>query len=518
MTIDQLPPLLVAVPLTGAAVMVLLRGQIRIQRAVSVLVSISLVVMSAMLLLEVHDGGVVLSRLGGWPKGLGIPLVADPLAAVMTVIASGTLLIVLLFGIGQFDDDQEIRLHPLYQVLAAGLLMVFLTGDLFNLFVAFEITLAASYVLLLLASGRDTIRPLITYVVINLVGSTLLLITIAFIYGATGTLDFNLLTTRLADLPDTVNTALRILLLVVFGIKAAIFPVFNAVPDSYPTAPTAITAVFAGLLTKMGVYAMIRTQAQVFGRAETGPDQLILILAALTMIVGVLGALAQDDIKRILSFHTISQVGFMVMGLGLFSVAGLAGAVVYIIHYIPTKVALFLVSGLVTKRTGGTSLARTHGLIGTAPVVAGLFAVFALGLSGIPPSSGFVAKLSLVQAGLDAGQGWVVAASLVASLLTMVSMTKVWSGSFLGEPTPPPGPAPSMVGYPLMTAVTFGVLGVTIAIAVAAGPVTRVSLVAAEHLLVPTGELLTDEMVVDDVPAADMLAEDEPTPEEGVQQ
>jgi multicomponent Na+:H+ antiporter subunit D len=488
MRVEDLPPLLVALPIGGAAIMLLLRGRIIAQRVVSILVSTGVLAIAVVLMDEVGAGGVVRSRLGSWPAGIGITLVIDPLSAIMAVIAGATLLAVLLFAIGQFTDEQERRLHPLYAVLSGGLLLAFTTGDLFNLFVAFEITLAASYVLLLLASGRDQIRPGMTYVVINLVASTFLLIGIGFIYSATGTVDYNLMADRLADLPPTVTTALRMLLLVVFGIKAAVFPVFNAVPDAYPTAPTAITAVFAGLLTKMGVYALIRTQAQVFGMIDTGPDLLLLSLAALTMIIGVLGALAQDDMKRILSFHTISQVGFMVMGLGLFTVAGIAGAIVYIIHYIPTKVALFLVSGLVSRRTGTTSLAGTAGLIAVAPVVAGLFAVFALSLGGIPPLSGFVAKLSLVQAGLAVDQGWVVGASLVASILTMVSMTKVWAGMFLGAPDHAVVEPEHGDGYRMMSVVTGSVLAVTIGITIAMGPIVQTATIAAEHLRVPTGD------------------------------
>ncbi len=495
MSVELLPPLLVVVPLIGAAVLLALRGHVRLQQPVSILVSTAQLVLAVLLLAQVYDGGVVRTLVGAWPAGIGISLVGDPLAAILVVVASITLLAVLVFALGQLDDAEEKRyFHPLYQILSAGIALAFLTGDLFNLFVSFEITLAASYVLLLLATGRRIIRPGITYVVINLLGSTLLLLAIAFIYAATGTVDMAVLSERVGDLPPYLSTALRLLLVVVFGTKAAVFPLFNWLPDSYPTAPTAITAVFAGLLTKIGVYALIRTQAQVFGMAGDGADGLLLWVAGLTMIVGVLGALAQDDMKRILSFHIISQVGFMIMGLALFSIAGLAGAVLYMVHHIPTKTALFLVVGLVTKRHGTTSLKKVDGLISSAPVVAGLFAVFALSLSGLPPFSGFVAKLGLVQAGLADGQGWIVGASLVASLLTMVSMTKVWNGMFLGAPTPEPEPPLPRDGLALMTTATVGVLAVTLAVSVAAGPLNDMATVAAEHLMVPTGQTLDGEV------------------------
>ena len=487
--VSQIPALLILLPLGTAAVLLLLRGQVRAQQVLSVLSTAAQLGLGALMLDEVRGGGVVRTAMGDWPFGVGITLVGDPLAAILVVVASTTLLLVLLFALGQLDHGEEERFfHPLYQVLAAGISLAFLTGDLFNLFVSFEIVLAASYVLLLISTGADVIRPGITYVVINLLGSTLLLLGVGFVYAATGTVDMNLAAERLAELPDTLNTALRLYLVIVFGTKAAVFPLFNWLPDSYPTAPTAITAVFAGLLTKIGVYALIRTQAQVFGMAGGPPDDLLMWVAGLTMIVGVLGALAQDDIKRILSFHIISQVGFMIMGLALFSIAGLAGAILYMVHHIPTKTALFLVAGIVDRSAGSSSLAKLRGLISTAPVAAALFVPFALSLGGIPPFSGFVAKLSLVQAGIAVDAGWVVAASLVASLLTMVSMSKVWNNAFLGDSAEAHQEVVRPSGGRLMASVTGGMLVVTLLVAFGAGPISRTATVAAEHLLVPTGE------------------------------
>jgi multicomponent Na+:H+ antiporter subunit D len=279
--------------------------------------------------------------------------------------------------------------------------------------------------------------------------------------------------------------ALGLLLLVVFGIKAAIFPLFFWLPDSYPTAPTPVTAIFAGLLTKVGVYAIIRTQTLLF--APDGPDTLLLFIAGATMLAGVLGAIAQDDVKRILSFHIVSQIGYMILGLGLFTLAGLAGAIFYIVHHIVVKTTLFLVGGLVEEATGTGALKRVGGLLRSAPVIAALFLVPALSLAGLPPFSGFVAKLALVQAGLAEGRHVVVGVSLVVSLLTLFSMTKIWAGVFWGVPEVAP-PKRLEVGERLrsprwMVAPTAALVLISLAIAGGAGPLYDLSADAAATLL-----------------------------------
>jgi multicomponent Na+:H+ antiporter subunit D len=293
---------------------------------------------------------------------------------------------------------------------------------------------------------------------------------------------------RMAEVPDGVRHALGAMLLVTFGIKAAIFPLFFWLPDSYPTAPAPVTAVFAGLLTKIGVYAIIRTQTLIF--PGDGPSPLLLTAAALTMIVGVLGAIAQDDMKRILSFHIVSQIGYMLFGLSLYSIAGVAAAVFFIVHQIPVKTALFLVNGLVETLTGTAALRRLGGLVRRTPLTAGLFLLSALSLAGIPPFSGFFGKLALIDAGFAAGAWTVTGISLVVSLLTLYSMTKIWSGVFWGEPDEPP-PLPTAAGDGpltaprLMNGATVGLVALTLVIAVFAQPLWALSERAAQDILSP---------------------------------
>jgi multicomponent Na+:H+ antiporter subunit D len=274
-----------------------------------------------------------------------------------------------------------------------------------------------------------------TYVVTSLLASTLFVTIIGLIYAATGTVNLADAGERLAELPEGLRVALGLTLLVVFGIKAAIFPLFSWLPDSYPTAPSPVTAVFAGLLTKVGVYAIIRTQTLLFP-GEAVIASVLLVLAALTMVVGILGALVQDDVKRLLSFTIVSHIGYMLLGLGLYSVAGLAGAILYTVHHIVVQTTLFLVAGLMERREGTSSIARSGGLQHVAPMLAVLYLIPALSLAGIPPLSGFLAKLGLLQAGLEDGSALAVlgvGAAVLTSLLTLLAMGRVWSGVFWGR-------------------------------------------------------------------------------------
>lgn len=484
-------PLLVVLPIVGAGVSMALWKNVRAQQLVGVAVLAADLAIAVVVLVEVEGTGPIAVRIGGWPAEIGIPLVADLLSMLLLTVALATLLAVFVYAIGQPRADKgAFYFHPLYLVLSAGVGGAFLTGDLFNLFVSFEIMLMSSYVLITLGGRREQVRAGITYVVINLVASTLLVTTIGLVYAATGSVNMADVALRLNDVPNGVQSALGALLLVTFGIKAAIFPLFFWLPDSYPTAPAPVTAVFAGLLTKIGVYAILRTQTLLFFD-DTLTARLILVVAALTMIVGVLGAIAQDDVKRILSFHIVSQIGYMLFGLGLFSVSGLAAAIFFVIHQIPVKTALFLVNGLVESVTGTAALSRLGGLIRRTPLTATLFGLAALSLAGVPPFSGFFGKLTLVAAGLEAEQWLVTGISLAVSVLTMYSMTKIWAGAFWG-----PALLPEVIETPhgalpsrpprLMTASTVALVALTIAIGVCAGPIWDLSVRAAENLLAPS--------------------------------
>ncbi len=472
-------PSLVAGPLLAAGLTLVLGRRLLPQRIVTIAAVVGVFAGAVTLLRTADASGPVVAQLGAWDAPIGITLIVDRFSAIVLTVSTLMLLAVLVYAITQLGRDAiDWWFHTKYLALTSGVVLSLVTGDLFNLFVGFEVMLVASYVLLTVRSGQDEIRATMSYVVINLIASALFLVLIAITYGIFGTVNMADIATRMPELEQGTRTALSLLMLVVFGIKAALFPLFMWLPDSYPTAPTPVTAIFAGLLTKVGVFVIIRTQTLFF---ESGaPSTLLLTIAGATMAVGVLGAIAQNDIKRILSFHIVSQIGYMIMGLGFLTVAGLAAAIVYISHHIIVKTGLFLVGGLVEREFGTGALDRTGGLLRSRPVMAVLFLPLALSLAGFPPFSGFVAKLALVQEGAVLGQWTIVGVSLAVSLLTFYSMTKIWGAAFWGEERELVGRA----GGGMLAAVGL-VVAASVGVAAAAGPLVDLSVRAATELLDP---------------------------------
>ena len=487
MDTDFLIPLPIVVPLFAAAWSILFGRYRSAQRVISIVALSTNVVAAVALLVRADDEAVIVTQAGGWEAPLGISLVVDRLAAIMLVVSSLMLLVVLIYAIGQPGvERRHAGFHPIYLVLATGVSASFITGDLFNLFVAFEMMLAASYVLITLGGRPDQVRAGMTYVVTSLVASTLFITALALIYGATGTVNMADLATRMPELASGVRAGFSLLLLVVFGLKAALFPLYFWLPDSYPTAPGPVTAIFAGLLTKVGVYAIVRTQTLIFP-SDSQQGTVLLVVAGLTMALGVLGALAQDDMRRILSFHIVGQIGYMIFGLGLFTVAGVSAVVFYIVQTILVKTNLFLVAGLVDEHSGSSRVSQVGGIARSAPVIAAFFALPALSLAGIPPSSGFAGKFALVDAGVLSEQWPIVAVALVVSFLTLFSMTKVWAGMFWGEPEIEPHPSMAGEGRSvLMVGATSITVALSLAYVIWAGPIYEFAARAGSDLLDPT--------------------------------
>jgi multicomponent Na+:H+ antiporter subunit D len=442
--ISVLAPLPVLLPLLGAAGALLVGRHPRTQRTLSLLVLTAVLAVSVVLLLQADAHGSTAVAIGGWPVPLGIVLVVDRLSALMLVVAATVALGVLVFAVGQgsADGSEETPLsifHPTFLVLIAGVSNAFLAGDLFNLYVGFEILLMASYVLLTLGGSAPRVRAGITYVVVSLTSSLIFLAAIGLIYASTGTVTMAQLATRLGDLPEGMQLLLQSMLLIAFCIKAAVFPLSAWLPDSYPTAPAPVTAVFAGLLTKVGVYSIIRTQTLLFPGG--GLDGLLMWAGLATMIMGILGAVAQTDIRRMLSFTLVSHIGYMVFGIALGTAAGLAGAIFYVAHHIAIQTTLFLVAGLIERQGGSTSVDRLGGLAKRSPLLAVLFFVPAMNLAGIPPLSGFIGKLGLLEAGVADGSPLaltLVAGGVVTSLLTLLAVARIWTRAFWRPPTQEP--------------------------------------------------------------------------------
>jgi multicomponent Na+:H+ antiporter subunit D len=483
----------VLLPLGTAAVLLLFWNRVRLQQALSAIGAAGLLAAAVALCAAVWRDGVLAVRVGGWPPLFGITLVADLFAAIMVLLAGAVGLAIVVYSATDVDERRKaFAYHALVQVLLAGVCGAFLTGDLFNLYVWFEVMLVSSFALLALGSERPQVEGSIKYVVLNLTSSALFLAAVGLLYGFTGTLNMAELAVRLRELPDpTAVTPVALLFLVAFGIKAAVFPLFFWLPAAYHTPPPAVSALFAGLLTKVGVYALIRTFTLLF-TAETGLTHgLLAVIAALTMVTGVLGAIAQSDVRRILSFHIVSQIGYMVLGLALFAPLALAGSVFYIAHHILVKTNLFLVAGLVRRLGGSFELARLGGLWRTRPAVALLFLVPALSLAGMPPLSGFFAKLVLVRASFE-GEHWAIAGvALVVGLLTLYSMTKIFGEAFWKAAEAPRDGEPA-VPRALTSALVVPVCGLaatTVLLGILAGPAFAVAQVAARQLLDPSDYL-----------------------------
>jgi multicomponent Na+:H+ antiporter subunit D len=484
------------IPLTLAAVSLVFWRSRRVQRGLGVAGAALLLTWALALLARVWQEGIQATQIGSWPAPYGITLVADLFSAIMVVLAGIIGLAVAVYSLASMDSRREsFGYYPLLQVLLAAVCGAFLTGDIFNLYVWFEVMLMASFVLLALGGERGQLQGGIIYVALNLVSSAVFLAAVGILYGLAGTLNLADLAGKLNELPPGLVTAVGLLFLAAFGIKAAIFPLFFWLPASYHTPPVAVSAVFAGLLTKVGVYALIRVFTLLFVQQPGFTHGLILVLAGITMVTGVLGAAAQHDFRRILSFHIISQIGYMVMGLGLAGLAvepalrnlALAGSIFYIIHHIIVKTNLFLVSGVAYRLQGAYELKRLGGLYRSQPLLALLFLVPALSLAGVPPLSGFFAKLALVQAGLGAARYAIVATSLVVSLLTLFSMTKIWAEAFWKAPPAGAGAdAESQPrGFRTLLAPVAALAGITVAIGLFGEPVFVLASRAAEQLLQP---------------------------------
>ena len=435
-------PYLTAMPIllpAVAAALIFVVRPLQLQRTIALGTLFALAAIAATMIITVDVHGLHTVQMGGWDAPIGITLVADRLSTVMLFVSSIVLFAVMWYGISQGlrdgDEDDPVAVFlPVYMLLSMGVNLSFLAGDLFNLYVGFEVFLVASYVLLTLGASPGRVRAGIGYVMVSVASSMVFLFALALIYASVGTVNMAQVGIRMEDIPAGTRAAIFATLLVAFGIKAAVFPLDAWLPDSYPTAASLVTAVFAGLLTKVGVYAIIRMRSVVF--TDGSLDTLLMWVALLTMIVGIMGALAQNDIKRLLSFTLVSHIGYMIFGIALTSVQGLSGAIFYAIHHILVQTSLFLVVGLIERQAGSAQLRRLGSLIYTSPLVAILYFIPALNLGGIPPLSGYLGKVMLIQAGAQQGTwlAWVlIAGAVVTSLLTLYAMILVWSKAFLRD-------------------------------------------------------------------------------------
>ena len=431
-------------PVVVAALLAAFHTWDAFQRGVSLAASLGLWGLSVVGLLSLlqegpssTEGGIVVLRMGNWAAPYGIILVADVLSMTMVVLTMTVGVAAVVFSLRTVEQEhQEHFYYPLFFILIMGVNGAFLTGDLFNLFVFFEILLIASFALLALGSQPGQLRETVKYVVINLIASTFFLISLSVLYRTMGTLNMADLAYKIQTMSGEMDPTLTILALVflfVFGTKAAIFPLYFWLPGPYFQPSAGLSAFFGGILTKVGVYAIFRTFTLIFRHDPALTHELLLILAVLTMLLGVFGALSQMDMKRILSYHIISQIGYLILGIGLFTPQALAGALFYMVPYVLAKSALFLIAGVVQAATGTTHLKAVGGLQSHSIPLSILFLLAALSLAGIPPLAGFFSKFIVLQAGMEIGRYGYVGIGLLGGLLTLASMLKIWNGVFWGE-------------------------------------------------------------------------------------
>lgn len=426
----------ILLPLVFIIILVFVK-QMQFARWISVFGSFLLLLTSIFLFGKVIAYEIITLQIGGWKAPFGITLVIDYLSGLMLVVSSLLMFVISVYSYGFVkENSNNSNFYIFFFSLSMGVNGAFITGDVFNLYVWFEVMLLSSFVLITMGSKKEQLEGGIKYMALNLIGSLLFLAGVGLLYGKTGTLNMAHLAQILINDEQSIlmNTS-AMLFFVAFGIKAAIFPLFFWLPSSYHTPNITVTSMFAGLLTKVGVYALIRFFTLFFVQDTDFWHNLLLITAGLTMVIGGMAASAHYETRRILSFHIISQIGYMIMGLGIFTPLAIAGAIFFIIHNMLAKTNIFLVSGLISKMKGTFYLKDIGGLFKESPLTAILFIIPAFALAGIPPLSGFFAKFILIKAGIESEHYIITGVAVLTGLLTLYSMIKIWFEAFL-KPQP----------------------------------------------------------------------------------
>lgn len=407
----------------------------RIISAVSVLLGIA---NAAYLLSQVAQHGTLVFWASNWQPPFGITMVADMLSCLLVLTSSIVVAMVVFFSFRTVDEQRERHFYYfLIQMLMVGAYGAFLTGDIFNLYVWFEILLISSYILLVLGCKKSQLRETYKYVILNVLSSVFFLVAVGLLYSMTGTLNMADLAVKLPLIENRGLVDLAaVLLLLVFGSKAAIFPLYFWLPHSYNQPPAAVSALFGGLLTKVGVYGLLRTFTLLFFSADSYLNTLLLILGIVTMVLGGLAAIAQYDYRRILSYHIISQVGYMIMGLAMGSVITLAASIYFLLHNILVKSSLFLFAGATEQLTGTADLKQMGGLLHRYPLLGWGFFLGGISLAGVPPFSGFFAKFLMIDGAAALPNYWAIFFTLAVGFLTLFSMIKIFMHCYWGAEKP----------------------------------------------------------------------------------
>jgi multicomponent K+:H+ antiporter subunit D len=479
--------------LAGLLLLVLGTRRARVQRWISSLACLGGIAIAAALALQADDGGTRVYLVGNWAAHLGIALVADRLSAIMLLATALLALPCLVFAFGGWDRRAP-HFHVLFQLQLMGLNGAFLTGDLFNLFVFFEVLLIASYGLLLSGGRGLQMRSGLQYVAFNITASTLFLVALGFIYGLTGALNMAELAHRVGQVAAEDAAPLKAaagLLLVVFCAKAALLPLYFWLPETYARSPAAVAAMFA-IMTKLGVYAVLRVFSLVFG-AEAGALAglawpWLLPLGTATLVLATLGALAAPSLRLLAAYLVLGSAATLFIALGLASAEAVGASLYYLMHSTLVGGAMFLLADLIRKQrdNAGDSL-RKFDRLGPKALLGSMFLVAAISVAGLPPLSGFIGKFSLLAAVPEAQVAWLWPVLLGTGVLSLVALASAGSHVFWreGGPVPAPGRVPALRRSEVGATVALLALGVLLA--VFGGPALRYAQDAGAQVMAPAG-------------------------------
>src|SRR5690625_1950125 len=426
----------IILPFLFAILRLFFKNHIRVQRFLTLLgLAVSLVA-ALCLMWKVKTDGVQTISLCSWPAPFGITLVADMLSALLvttTIIISICLVMYSFTAIG--EARERFYYYPAVLFMLTGINGAFTTGDIFNMFVFFEVLLIASYVLIVLGGEKRQLRESIKYLLVNVISSALFVVTIGLLYSVVGTLNMADISAKITEVGQTgFLTVIAILFLLVFGIKGALFPLYFWLPGSYAAPPMPVLALFGALLTKVGLYAIIRTYTLFFIHDISFTHELLLVLSVLTVVFGCIGALAYFDLKQIIIYNIIITVGVILFGVAQMNDGGMSGMVFYLIHDMIIKAALFILIGIIIAVTGTSNLRNMGGLMKTHASLGWMYLIAVFGLVGIPPLSGFIGKLLIIQGGFEADNIWTTILILISSLIVLLSAVRIFVYAFWGEP------------------------------------------------------------------------------------
>ena len=426
----------ILIPLLFAAILLFFPKNVSMQRTTAAGGAVATLIAVLFLLFKVKADGVQAVTLGSWDAPFGITMVSDMLSVLLVLSATIITVFVIFYSIPTIGIEREKSFYyPAVLFLLVGVNGAFTTGDIFNLFVFFEVLLMASYMLIVHGGEKPQLRESIKYLLVNVISSALFVAAVAYLYSVTGTLNMADLAVKIPQIEATgILTVIAVMFLVVFGFKAAIFPLYFWLPGAYHAPPIPILALFGALLTKVGVYAIIRTYTLFFTMNIAFTHELLGIIAILTILAGCVGALAYFDVKKIIIYNIIIAVGVILFGVAQMNEAGIDGAIFYLVHDMLIKAALFFLVGIVAVIFGTSNLREMGGLMKTYPVLGWVYLITAFGLAGIPPLSGFPGKLLIVQGGFEGPQFWGSIVILATSLLVLLSAVRIFVYAFWGEP------------------------------------------------------------------------------------